>query len=76
MLQPQDRLAVCAEPLVRLDRQDVELLGDPERLPHLHDLVVEVDGPRQAVQAREALVDGHAMAARASSAAAVCPTGP
>jgi hypothetical protein len=31
-----------------------------EVLPDLHDLVVEVAGAREVVEAREALVDGHA----------------
>ena len=55
-------LAVRAEPVVGVDRQRRRVVGDPERLPDLHDLVVEVDGARQVVQAREALVDVHAVA--------------
>ena len=47
-------------------RQQVigQLIGDPERLPHLHDLVVEVDGPGQAVDLGIALVGRDAVQTR------------
>ena len=54
MLEPQDRLAVRAQPLVGVHRQQVvrDLVHDAERLPDLLDLVVEVERPRQVVQVR------------------------
>ena len=63
-LEPHEQLAVGAEPLVVMHRDHLlgEHLGQSERLQQTHDLVVEMDGAREAVDLLEALERPHPMA--------------
>jgi hypothetical protein len=49
-----------------------DIVDDAERLPDAHDLVVEVDRAREAVDVREALEDGDAVALAREAARRSC----
>ena len=62
-LKPHERLAVGPEPLIVMHRDHLlgEHLSQPKRLQQTHDLVVEMDGAREAVDLLEALERPHPM---------------
>ena len=62
-LEPHEQLAVGPEPLVVVHRDHLlgEHLGQSKRLQQTHDLVVQMDGAREAVDLLEALEHAHPM---------------
>ena len=77
-LEPQEQLAVGPEPLVVVHRDHLlgEHLGQSERLQQTHDLVIEMDGAREAVDLLKRSNTPTRWPARPSSAANAWPTGP
>ena len=62
-LKPQDRLAVRPEPLVVMRRDQLigQHFGETERLKQTHDLVIDMDRAREAVNLLIALEHPNAM---------------
>ncbi len=77
-LKPQEQLTVGAEPPVVVDRNHLfgQHFGESERLQQPHDLVIDVNGPRETIGLSKALEYRDPVTGSSEHRREPCPTGP